>query len=106
MENIYKAYTKQINGVSFYFVKKFTTFPEYKGCPDILDNMGMHRDFFKACDMAKVHDEMVIARLMTELHIIAESARFIHINRAKSITHSFIRNTQQAILKLKWAIAN
>ena len=106
MENIYKAYTREINGLNFYFVKKFTSFPEYEHFPNVLDSMGMHSDFYKACDIAKVHDESVVARLMNDLHIIRESARVIHINRTKSITHSLIKNTQQAILKLKWAIAN
>lgn len=106
MENIYKAYAKEINGVNFYFVKKYTAFPEYKDFPNVLNGMGMHSDFLKACDIAKVYDEIVVARLMNELHIIPESARVMHINRAKLVTHSFLKNTQHAILKLKWSIAN
>lgn len=106
MESIYKAYIKEINGVNFYFVKKYIAFPEHEDFPNVLDSMGMHSDFFKACDIAKVYNEVVVTRLMNELHIIPQSARVIHIQREKSITHSFIKNTQQAILKLKWAIAN
>ena len=106
MENIYKAYTREINGLNFYFIKKYAAFPEYEDFPNVLESMGMHSDFYKACDIAKVYDESVVARLMNDLHIIGESARVIHIHRTKSITHSLIKNTQQAILKLKWVIAN
>lgn len=103
MENNYKAYTKEINGVKFYFIKKYTAFPEYADFPSVLDTMGMHPDFYKACDLAKVFDETVIARLMNELHIIPESARIIHMHSVKSMTHSLLKNTQHAILKLKLA---
>jgi len=106
MENIYNAYTKEINGVNFYFVKKYTTFPEYEDFPNVLDAMGMHSNFYKACDIANVFDESVISRLMNELHIIPESARIIHMHRAKSMTHAFLKNTQHAILKLRLASIN
>ncbi|HEY5463310.1 MAG TPA: hypothetical protein VIJ95_08635 [Hanamia sp.] len=106
MENIYKAYTKEINGVNFYFVKKYTAFPEYEDFPNVLDAMGMHRNFYKACDIANVFDESVISRLMNELHIIPESARIIHMHRVKSMTHSLLKNTQHAILKLRLASIN
>lgn len=103
MENIYKAYTKEINGVNFYFVKKYTSFPEYDDFPNVLDTMGMHPNFYKACDIANIFDEVVISRLMNELHIIPESAKIIHLHRMKSMTHSLLKNTQHAILKLKLA---
>lgn len=106
MENIYKAYTKEINGKTFYFVKRFSTFPEYENFPPVLDAMGMHINFFKACGIAKIDDEFIINKLMNELHIIPESARVIHLHRVKAITHSLIKNTQHAILKLKLASIN
>ena len=106
MENIYNAYTREINGVNYYFVKKYTTFPEYEDFPKVLDSMGMHTDFYKACDIAKIKDEVIISRLMNELHIIPDSARVIHLHKVKSMTHSLLKNTQQAILKLKWATIN
>lgn len=106
MENIYKAYLKEIDGVNFYFVKKYTAFPEFEDLPNVLDSMGMHTDFYKACDIAEVYDEVVIARLMNELHIIPETARIIHIHPVKAMTHSFIKNTQHAILKLRLASIN
>lgn len=106
MENIYKAYTKEINGKTFYFVKKFSSFPEYKNFPSVLDAMGMHTDFFKACNIAKIEDDLIINKLMNELHIIPKSAKVIHMHRMKAITHSLIKNTQHAILKLKLASIN
>lgn len=106
MENIYKAYTKEINGKTFYFVKKFSIFPEYENFPSVLDAMGMHTNFFKACNIAKIDDEIIINKLISELHIIPESARVIHMQRVKAITHSLIKNTHHAILKLRLASIN
>jgi hypothetical protein len=106
MEIIYKAYTKEINGAKFYFVKKYSAFPEYADFPNVLDGMGMHRDFNRACEIAKVYDEVAISRLMNELHIIPESARIIHLHRVKSMTNSLLKNTQHAILKLRLASIN
>jgi hypothetical protein len=106
MENIYNAYTKEINGKTFYFVKKFSIFPEYPNSPKVLDSMGMHTDFCKACKLAKIDDEMIVNNLMGELHIIPESARVIHLHRVKAMTHSLIKNTQHAILKLRLASIN
>ena len=105
MENIYKAYTKEINGKTFYFVKKFSIFPEYDNSK-VLDSMGMHTDFYKACSIAKIDDEIVVGKLMNELHIIPDSARVIHMHGVKAMTHSLIKNTHQAILKLRLASLN
>ena len=105
MENIYKAYTKEINGKVFYFVKKFSIFPEFEDL-QVLDSIGMHTDFFKACRIAKVEDDIIINKLMNELHLIPESARIIHLHKVKAMTHSLIKNTQHAILKLRLASIN
>jgi hypothetical protein len=106
MKNIYKAYTREVNGKLFYFVKKYTCFPEWENVPSVLDAMGMHTDFYKACDIAGLYDEIIIAQLMNELHIIPESARIIHLHGVKAMTHSLIKNTQQAILKLRFAASS
>lgn len=106
MEKLYKTYTKQINGKTFYFVKKFSIFPEYENCPEILDSMGMNTDFFKACKLAKVYDESIVKKLMNELHIIPDSTKIIHMQKSKSMTLSFLKNTQHAISKLKWVSIN
>lgn len=106
MENIYKAYTKEINEKTFYFVKKFSIFPEYEDSPKVLDAMGMHTDFFKACSIAKIDDDVIVSKLMNGLHIIPDSARVIHMHGVKAMTHSLIKNTHQAILKLRLASIN
>jgi hypothetical protein len=106
MEKIYETYTKQINGKTFYFVKKFSVFTEYENCPKILDSMGMHTDFYKACDLAKIYDESTVNKLMDDLHIMPDSARVIHMSKVKSVTHSFLKNTHHAISKLRWASIN
>ena len=100
------AYKKEIDGISFYFVKKYSTFPDYEDFPQVLDSMGMHTDFYKACEIAEVYDESVISDLMKELHIVPDRARIIQMNNVKTFTHSFLKNTQQAILKLRWASAH
>ncbi|MGN6531915.1 MAG: hypothetical protein ACTHK0_09205 [Ginsengibacter sp.] len=106
MENNYQAYTKEIDGKVFYFVKKFSSFPEFENFPQVLDSMGMHTDFYKACNIAKVYDEIVIHKLMNDLHILPESARVIHLHRVKAVTHSIIKNTHHALMKLRLATVN
>ncbi len=106
MENIYNAYTKEINGRTFYFVKKFTVYPEIKDCPPVLERMGMHSNFYKACHLAQIPDDKAIRYLMNELHIVPESARVIHLPKVKSMTHSLLKNTHHAILKLRLASIN
>lgn len=102
MENFYTAYTKQINGTDFYFVKKYITFPEYRDVPDILETYGMHTDFNKACRIAMVTDPAIKHQLLNSLPADRPRSKVIHINMAKIITTAF-KNTQQAFLKLKVA---
>ena len=106
MENIYNAYTKEINGKIFYFVKKFSVYAEITDCSPILEKMGMHTNFYKACKLAHLYDGNIISQLMNELHIVPETARVIHLQKGKLITHSLLKNTQQAILKLRLASFN
>ena len=95
-----------INGKTFYFIKKFTAFPEIDDCPPILEKMGMHTNFHKACSLALVDNDKAISQLMSDLHIVPETARVIHMQKVKSVTHSLLKNTQHAILKLKLASFN
>ncbi|MEO8822358.1 MAG: hypothetical protein ABI366_02210 [Ginsengibacter sp.] len=106
MENIYNAYTKEINGKTFYFVKKFSVYPEVKDCTPVLETMGMHTNFFKACNLAFISEKEIINQLKNDLHIVTESARIIHPQKVKSMTHSLVKNTQHAILKLRLASIN
>jgi hypothetical protein len=106
MENVYSAYTKVINDVTFYFVKKYASFPEYKDLPQVLETMGMHTDFYRACDIAQVYDEVIINQLLDDLHILPESARVITMGPKKSITHTLLKNTHHVISKFRLAGIN
>ena len=105
MENIYTAYSKDVNGKTFFFVKKYNVFPEYEDFPNVLDSMGMHTDFYKACEIAKIDDETIIRKLLSELHI-PEPTEVIQMHGVKAMTHTILKNTQQAILKLRVAGIN
>ena len=94
MEHTFKAYSKEIDGKTLYFVKKFSVFPEYENCPPVLESMGMHADFLKACSIAKVYDRETIHQLMEELHLVHKSGRILHFSKVKSISHSLLKNTQ------------
>ena len=102
MKHVYTAHTKVVNNVTFFFVKKYTVFPEYADCPKVLDAMGMHRDFYRACNIAEIEDTEIINRLLDDLHIMPESAKVIPLSGFRSITHSLLKNTH-AILKFRIA---
>ena len=106
MENIYTAYTRVINDVSFYFVKRYTIFPEYEGVPKVLENLGMHTDFYRACDIARIYDEEIVSKLLDDLHILPETAKVVPMKKISAMTHSLIKNTHQVILKLRLAGIN
>ncbi|MBS1927246.1 MAG: hypothetical protein IT254_01855 [Chitinophagaceae bacterium] len=63
MENLYNAYSKEIAGQNYFFVKKYLTFPEFNNVPDVLVGYGMHADFDKACKIAQVSDPLIKERL-------------------------------------------
>ncbi|MEO5649665.1 MAG: hypothetical protein ABIR03_07045 [Ginsengibacter sp.] len=108
MEIIYTAYTREVNNQILFFVKKFTSFPDYENAPKVLDNYGMHSNFFRACDIAEIYDEAIINNLLDQLHIIPESAKVIPMQKekAKSLTHFLLKNTHNALLKLRLAGIN
>ncbi|MEO6188178.1 MAG: hypothetical protein ABIO82_04790 [Ginsengibacter sp.] len=86
MDTFYSAYLRFVNGSPLYFVKKFSTYPELNGVPPILENYGMHTDFYRACKIAQINDSSVIERLLDD------------IKRAESNTAKVIlMNSQQAI---------
>lgn len=66
MEHYYKAYTKLINDTNFYFVKKYTTYPEFQDSPAVLEKFGMHKNFKKACMLAEVFDIALVEKLYDE----------------------------------------
>ena len=86
MENFYKAYTKVIQNTTFYFVKKFIKFPEYKDMSDVLESYGMHTDFNRACDIALIADEKIRKHLLENLQSQDVTAKVIHMNVANDIS--------------------
>lgn len=107
MKSMYKAYTREINRKTHYFVKKFNYFPEFENVPPILESMGMHKDFLRACDFANVEDEKTVQHLMEELNLTKISGKVIPIQHARKErvekTHSIFRNTQNWLQKLRLA---
>lgn len=69
MEKMYRAYEKTIDGKTFYFIKHFITFSEYKDISPVLTGYGMHNDFVKACKIAMIHDVTIQTQLSKELGI-------------------------------------
>lgn len=106
MENVYTAYTREINSQTFYFVKKFTVVSELNDGLQILDTYAMHHNFFKACSIAEINDEHAINDLLKQLRITPEAARIIPLHKKVSLRSSILRNTHQAILKLRLAGLN
>ena len=106
METIYTAYSKVVNDVHFYFIKKYTVFPEYENSPEILDSFGMHTDFYKACAIAKIQDQRVISKLMTDLKLVPVSARVVPIGGIKFVTHNLIKNSHGLMSKFRLAGIN
>lgn len=68
MNTFYTAYTRNLQGTTFYFVKKYSSFPELKNVPDILDSYGMHFNFDMACRIARLKDDSVKQKLLNEIH--------------------------------------
>ena len=106
MENIYTAYIREVNGVDFYFVKKYNIFPEVTGSLKVLESFGMHSNFYRACDIAKIYDEATINKLLNGFHIRPEDTKIAPVKPVNALTHSLRKTTQQVILKLRWAGIN
>lgn len=83
MENFYTAYTKVVQNTTFYFVKKYITFPEYRDVPGVLESYGMHKDFNKACEIASVNDQQLRKNLFADLQDNESSAKIIYMDMAK-----------------------
>ena len=77
MENIYTSYTKTVQGKTYFFVKKFLTFPEFNNVPDVLVGYGMHIDFDKACSIAMINDTKTKLQLLNNMGGAVEKAKVI-----------------------------
>lgn len=81
METNFTSYKKKIEGVSFYFVKRFIVFPELENVPPVQAGFGMHTDFDIACSIAGVSDLVAKEKLWKSLENDAVlQAKVIEIN--------------------------
>ena len=105
MENIYFAYTKKVNNEILYFVKMYTSFTDIEGSPQILSEFGMHSRFLKACKIAQIFDKSIIEELAKQVNLLptSEPGKVISFNHTKSNSHSFLKNTQHFLSKLRLA---
>ena len=88
METFYKAYTKMIENKSYYFIKKYLRFPEYKDVADIMEGYGMHTDFNKACNIAGLEDIKIKEELLNGVNGNSPQAKVIELNPASEIIMS------------------
>ncbi len=104
MENFYTAYLRTVNGDTFYFVKKYQMFPEYKNVPPILENYAMHTDFEKACKIAMIYDKVIQQQLMAELpyNNVLTSVNKIQPAKAKIYQFRARQINFPSLLKLAW----
>jgi len=86
MENFYTAYTRVVQNTTFYFVKKYLTFPEFKDLPGVLESYGMHTDFNKACRIAKINDMGIRKQLLEDLQVNANDCKVIHMNMTQGVS--------------------
>lgn len=80
MENFYTSYTKVIENKTYYFVKKYLIFPEFKDVAPMLESYGMHTDFNKACNIALVFDPQIKEQLLQEAEGTMQQAKVIDFN--------------------------
>lgn len=79
METYYTAYTKLLDFKTYYFVKKFSVFPELKDVPPFMESYGMHTDFNRACSIAGLTDETIKAGLLQQAEASRHSAKVVDL---------------------------
>lgn len=84
MRNQYIAYTKDINGANFYFVKHLLVFSEYQNIDPVLAGYGMHQNFEKSCTLAGITDKDIQQQIKPDLSNTELSAKIININEYSS----------------------
>jgi hypothetical protein len=80
MNTVYSVYTKLLNNEVHYFVKRFLSFPELPGVPDVLEGFGMHKDFNEACRLANVTDDVACQQIFDQLQNTREETKVIPLN--------------------------
>ena len=91
MENFYTSYTKTVQGKTYYFVKKFLTFPEFNNVPNVLVGYGMHTDFDKACNIAMIQDTNIKLQLLNSMTGAVEKAKVIEMMPVNFESKSVVR---------------
>lgn len=79
METFYTAYTKLLDFKLYYFVKKFTAFPELKNVAPVMDSYGMHTDFDKACSIAGITDAAVKVQLKQQADESRQTGKLVEL---------------------------
>jgi len=79
METFYTAYTKLLDYKTYYFVKKFTAFPEFKDVSPVLESYGMHTDFDKACSIAGLTDPAIKEQLLQQAEENTQRAKVVEL---------------------------
>ncbi len=79
MEIFYTAYTKLLDYKTYYFIKKFSAFPEFKNVSPVLEAYGMHINFDKACSIAGVTDAAVKQQLLAQAEQNTTRAKVIEL---------------------------
>ncbi|WP_462255111.1 hypothetical protein [Ferruginibacter sp.] len=82
METLYTAYTKMLDYKMYYFIKKFSTFPEFKNVSPVLESYGMHTNFDKACSIAGVNDPAVKEQLLQQAQENMPRAKVIELSNS------------------------
>ncbi len=79
METFYAAYTKLLDYKTYYFVKKFSAFPELKNVAPILESYGMHTNFDKACSIAGITNLAIKQQLLQQIEENIPQAKIFEI---------------------------
>lgn len=83
MKHEYIAYTKEVNGVLFYFVKHLLAIPEIQNVNPVTTGFGMHTDFEKACTIANIMDPAARKQIFESLpHKKQAEAKVVNMFKA------------------------
>lgn len=91
MKTFSTAYVKTINGIPFYFVKTYNSFPEYQHVQPVLETYGMHTNFKKACNIAQVYDPDIQQLLLNQVENKAASCKVIPLQSAATKIYNLKR---------------
>ena len=80
-----------VDNVTYYFVKKFMTFPEYKDTCNVLVNCGMHTDFNKACDIATISEASIRESLWNNINGSVSIAKVVDMHSIATIQKKAVK---------------